>query len=147
MRSKPKMFTGNPNDIEIISTYADQLADNSDGDTFRPQMLDGEILNSTRPRIAANRNSAEIKMSSADTMISSTNISEKIEFQIPVSGRISSNFGSRFHPVDKKIKFHDGIDIAVPKGTPIGAAADGIVKICRTERRLRKRRDYRTRRR
>ncbi|NNE98261.1 MAG: hypothetical protein HKN25_04490, partial [Pyrinomonadaceae bacterium] len=51
-----------------------------------------------------------------------------VEFQMPLIGRISSKFGNRFHPIDNKSKFHSGVDIAAPKGTPIAAAADGIVK-------------------
>jgi murein DD-endopeptidase MepM/ murein hydrolase activator NlpD len=45
----------------------------------------------------------------------------------PVRGRISSQFGYRFHPVLKKNKYHSGIDIASPRGTPILAADSGIV--------------------
>ncbi len=51
-----------------------------------------------------------------------------VEFQMPLMGRISSKFGNRFHPIDKKSKFHSGVDIAAPRGTPISAAADGIVR-------------------
>lgn len=47
---------------------------------------------------------------------------------MPLNGRVSSGFGNRFHPVDKKTKFHAGLDIAAPRGTPISAAADGTVK-------------------
>ncbi|RUT39494.1 M23 family metallopeptidase [Paenibacillus anaericanus] len=42
--------------------------------------------------------------------------------------RISSTFGERYHPIDKKWKLHAGTDIAVPEGTKIYAAADGIVE-------------------
>jgi murein DD-endopeptidase MepM/ murein hydrolase activator NlpD len=45
----------------------------------------------------------------------------------PVKGRISSRFGYRPHPILKKIKYHSGIDIAAPKGTPILAADSGVV--------------------
>jgi murein DD-endopeptidase MepM/ murein hydrolase activator NlpD len=45
----------------------------------------------------------------------------------PVKGRVTSGFGYRFHPVLKKTKYHSGIDIAAPKGTPILAADSGIV--------------------
>lgn len=49
-------------------------------------------------------------------------------FQLPANGRISSNFGSRFHPIDKKVKFHGGIDVAVPTGTRVNSSADGVVE-------------------
>lgn len=50
-----------------------------------------------------------------------------IAFDIPVSGKVSSSFGYRNHPVDKTVKFHYGTDIAAKKGTPIKAFADGKV--------------------
>ena len=46
---------------------------------------------------------------------------------LPVSGRISSKFGMRFHPIRKRTKLHTGVDIAAPTGTPIRASAAGIV--------------------
>lgn len=45
----------------------------------------------------------------------------------PVSGSITSGFGWRMHPVFKIVKFHNGIDISVPEGTPIVAVANGEV--------------------
>ncbi len=45
----------------------------------------------------------------------------------PVSGRISSGYGWRIHPIFGTREFHTGIDIAAPWGTPIEAAADGTV--------------------
>ncbi|UPT73383.1 MAG: M23 family metallopeptidase [Elusimicrobiota bacterium] len=41
--------------------------------------------------------------------------------------RISSRFGSRYHPVLKRRRMHDGLDIPKPYGTPIFPARSGRV--------------------
>ncbi len=45
----------------------------------------------------------------------------------PVSGRISSPFGIRKHPITGELRFHAGIDIATDSGTPIYSAFDGQI--------------------
>ena len=48
---------------------------------------------------------------------------------VPVEGaRISSPFGTRFHPILQTLRMHSGIDYAVASGTPIHAPSDGIVE-------------------
>lgn len=42
-------------------------------------------------------------------------------------GRITSEFGMRVHPITRKNKMHEGLDIAAPTGTPIHASAPGMV--------------------
>ncbi len=51
------------------------------------------------------------------------------QFKFPVASytRVSSPYGMRLHPTLKVDKFHNGIDLASPKGTAIYAAYDGIV--------------------
>lgn len=50
-----------------------------------------------------------------------------VEFQWPVRGPITSPFGMRVDPVTGRYALHSGIDIGVGYGTPIQAAADGVV--------------------
>ncbi len=47
--------------------------------------------------------------------------------RMPVSGHVTSGFGSRFHPILGYQRFHAGLDLAAPMGSPIVAAADGRV--------------------
>lgn len=46
---------------------------------------------------------------------------------MPASGRISSGYGLRRHPVLGFSRMHKGMDIAAPYGAPIRAANDGVV--------------------
>jgi len=48
-------------------------------------------------------------------------------FVWPCSGPITSYYGWRVHPIFGTRKYHSGMDIAVDYGTPIHAAATGIV--------------------
>ncbi len=47
--------------------------------------------------------------------------------RLPVSGRVTSGFGQRFHPILGYERFHAGVDLAATFGSPIAAAADGRV--------------------
>ena len=54
---------------------------------------------------------------------------QKALMKTPINGaRLSSSFGMRKHPIDGFNKMHRGTDFAAPKGTPIMASGDGIIK-------------------
>ncbi|NQV72743.1 M23 family metallopeptidase [bacterium] len=47
---------------------------------------------------------------------------------LPVNGRITSGYGSRFHPVLKITRPHPGLDFHAPVGTPVYATGDGVIE-------------------
>jgi murein DD-endopeptidase MepM/ murein hydrolase activator NlpD len=54
---------------------------------------------------------------------------QKALMKTPINGaRLSSSFGMRKHPIDGFNKMHRGTDFAAPKGTPIMASGNGVIK-------------------
>ena len=47
--------------------------------------------------------------------------------RLPVSGTITSRYGWRHDPIDGSLRHHNGVDIAVPAGTPVRSIAPGRV--------------------
>ena len=50
-------------------------------------------------------------------------------FYTPLEGRLTSSFGLLRYINEEPAGRHSGIDIAAPQGTPIVAAADGVVSL------------------
>ncbi|WP_126385702.1 peptidoglycan DD-metalloendopeptidase family protein [Pseudanabaena sp. ABRG5-3] len=60
--------------------------------------------------------------------IAAIDLNSVSNFTLPITGAvISSGFGWRVHPVTGEKRLHKGVDFAAPTGTPIFAAADGVV--------------------
>lgn len=127
-QNEVQSFSGNLEDFEVISTYSEQILNDETAEPLANALLDGKIRDSTRPRIAPEYTNSEkivlMPASQAPNLITAT---KSLDYEMPLNGRISSDFGTRFHPIDKKMKMHSGVDIAVPRGTPIAAAAEGVV--------------------
>lgn len=47
--------------------------------------------------------------------------------RLPVEGRITSGVGLRYDPIDGTLRNHNGLDIAVPAGTPVHSVGRGVV--------------------
>lgn len=67
------------------------------------------------------------KKSSSGSSTSKSSSSSSRTFIYPAGGRITSQYGMRLHPVLGYWKLHDGTDFGASCGTPIKAAASGVV--------------------
>jgi murein DD-endopeptidase MepM/ murein hydrolase activator NlpD len=71
---------------------------------------------------------AESLSEASDSLIAHTELLLSTPSILPTAGVLSSRFSaSRFHPIHHQALPHEGIDISAPHGTPILAAAKGIV--------------------
>ncbi len=110
---------------KTVSTYLPYLTSEMAKSFSERGIGIGEFLTRGLPANAKQSNNNEVPANSSSTFLSSPRTDEKIT--PPVEGKISSGFGIRHDPVDGKLRAHNGIDIAVPEGTPINPAAPGRV--------------------
>lgn len=50
-------------------------------------------------------------------------------WSLVASGRVTSRFGWRVHPITREPRMHFGVDIAAPLGSPVRCLADGVVVV------------------
>lgn len=75
---------------------------------------------------------AHADMVSADDVVTAspgriTSVRFDKDLLMPTTGRVTSPFGMRTHPITGDYRLHTGTDFAAPAGTPVLAAADGTV--------------------
>jgi murein DD-endopeptidase MepM/ murein hydrolase activator NlpD len=99
---------------------------NAAGDAIgEPQLVYASLTTPAKSRTLYRFKSAEGEFGWYDGNGAST---VRSFMRTPVDGaRITSNFGPRFHPVLHYTRLHGGTDFAAPVGTPIYAAANGVV--------------------
>jgi murein DD-endopeptidase MepM/ murein hydrolase activator NlpD len=52
-------------------------------------------------------------------------------FRLPITGRLSTRYGTQRYRNGKKVSIHKGIDLSARQGTPVYAANDGMVTLRR----------------
>ncbi len=102
-----------------------------------------DIIINTAKKLDILTRQAYIQSKSYDELIKLATNKEKMLKCIPaiqpISNkdlrRVASGWGWRIHPIYKIRKFHYGIDFTAPKGTPVYATGDGVVKRIKRSRR------------
>lgn len=72
------------------------------------------------------------KLNAEKNRISNPYSGGKLGMPVKDNYRISSNFGTRVHPITGKRHTHTGMDFAAPQGTDIFAAEDGVVLVAQS---------------
>jgi len=116
--------------IKIVSSAVNDLNERSEliesvMDTIGIQLKKAKAQeNSGGPFIPAKETSYDNLLRQVDDYLETI---RTIPLGKPVGGRISSSFGKRTDPVNKKKGFHEGVDIKGKKGDKIRATASGKV--------------------
>lgn len=69
---------------------------------------------------------ADNKKEDAESVPSET-YETALDWRPPLWSKVTSEFGERVHPITGEKSYHSGIDIAAEEGTPVVAAAEGVV--------------------
>ncbi len=120
-RRKSNMAKSKANDLHALSMSRADLENNINDisqDLKKYEEQEDEML-----RQAEALNSVIKSLSSSSRKYSGG----IMRWPVPSSGRISSSYGMRYHPVLHKMKMHTGIDIPAPYGNSIVAGNSGTV--------------------
>ncbi len=90
-----------------------------------------ESINEDQEKLLIELASKVSKLVAEENRIKNPYTGGKLGMPIQGNYRISSNFGTRVHPITGKRHTHTGMDFAAPQGTSIYAAESGVVTVAR----------------
>lgn len=123
--SQDEMASGNSTfvdkfQVQLLKDYSSSV------DTVTDQFLNslGDKLDNLTVQLFGRERELDELLNS---VISNKHVLDSTPTVRPVIGRISSPFGYRSDPVYQRPEVHEGVDLAAAYGTPIHAAASGVV--------------------
>lgn len=110
----------------LIASYNEKV------DEFSELMETSELISEEQEKLLVKLAAEVSKLQAAKKRIKNPYTGGKLGMPIQDNYRVSSNFGTRIHPISGKRHTHTGIDFAAPQGTPIYAAESGVVIVSQT---------------
>jgi len=100
--------------------------------SFNAEIEELEVISEEQEKLFIELAAKEAKLVAEQKRIQNPYSGGKLAVPIKDKYRISSEFGTRTHPITGKKHTHTGLDMAAPQGTAIYAAASGIVIVAQT---------------
>lgn len=105
----------------LVATY------NAKATELDEHMEDLEVISEEQEKLLVQLAAKVSKLNAEKQRISNPYSGGKLGMPIDSGYRLTSNFGTRIHPITGKKKTHTGMDFGAPSGTSIYAAESGVV--------------------
>lgn len=105
----------------LIASYNENL------EVLSETLEEMELISEEQEQLLVSLASKVSKLNAEKNRIKNPYTGGKLGMPIKGTIRVTSNFGTRTHPITGKKHTHTGIDFGAPQGTPIYAAEDGVV--------------------
>lgn len=105
----------------LVATY------NAKATELDEHMEDLEVISEEQEKLLVQLAAQVSKLNAEKQRISNPYSGGKLKMPLEGDYRVTSNFGTRIHPITGKKKTHTGMDFGAPSGTSIYAAESGVV--------------------
>lgn len=120
--------SGSPAVLETTESN-EAVGEHKESASVKTYYQNGKPVSSSSGKIVKNVGEELITYNGKSVSVASLGSSGRDpQFVLPLVGRVTSDFGYRKQPTGGARKYHQGVDIQGKLGSPIAAAADGVVE-------------------